>query len=81
MNIKPQICYNECLSEVKRQYIHFLHFESKSCIKTHLAGLASGENAVRFLSISASVVDIAVGETSVPHHDTAESSVVAVLGD
>lgn len=34
-----------------------------------------------FLSISAAVVDIAVGETSVPHHDTTESSVVAVLGN
>lgn len=57
------------------------HFKSESCYLRCLASAASGKNAVRFLSISAAVVDISVRETSVPHHDTTESSVVAVLGD
>lgn len=46
-----------------------------------LAGAAGGKDAVSLLGVCAAVVDVVVRETSVPHHNTTEGSVVLVLGD
>lgn len=47
----------------------------------HLADLASGKDLLGLLSVSASVVDVGIGETSSPHHDTAKGRVGGVLAD
>lgn len=46
-----------------------------------LAGRAGGKDAVRLLGVSATIVDIGVGEGGGPHHDSAEGRVAAVVAN
>lgn len=46
-----------------------------------LARRASGEDTLSLLGISASVIDIGVGESGRPHHDSTKCGIRAVITD